>query len=97
MPSSLPFVFLHHPKFVEELDSFICNHCSGTATSEETIRTLQNLLSKHFCEGILQFTPKHISFLCLDSHVTNYSDSKLRSIAQKRLLEILNLISFKQP
>jgi hypothetical protein len=31
----------------------------------------------------------HISFLCLDSHLQNYKDSKLRSVANTRLQEIL--------
>lgn len=130
-PSQAP-LFYHHPKFVEELGEFIEKHCSGTASVEETIETIQNLLTKHFCDRNIQFTPKHlgpaqgfaaysiywlhmiipnsnlsrtqfpkcyllktashISFLCLDSHITNYKDSQLRVLAQKRLGEVLKVI-----
>ena len=31
-----------------------------------------------------------LSFLCLNSHITNYKDSKLRKIAVKRLDDVLN-------
>lgn len=30
----------------------------------------------------------HISFLCLNSHIQNYKDSKLRTVANERLKEI---------
>lgn len=32
-----------------------------------------------------------ISFLCLDSHLQNYKDEKLRKIAKKRLFEIMEI------
>jgi len=34
----------------------------------------------------------HICFLCLDSHLQNYKDSKLRSVALDRLKEILEVL-----
>lgn len=34
----------------------------------------------------------HISFLCLDSHITNYKDSKLRRVAQERLEDIIEVL-----
>ena len=37
-------------------------------------------------------TNDHICFLCLDSHIQNYKDSKLRSIAIERLHEILEVL-----
>lgn len=37
-------------------------------------------------------TDNHISFLCLDSHIQNYKDSKLRSIATKRLQEMIEVL-----
>lgn len=33
-----------------------------------------------------------ICFLCLNSHINNYKDSKLRKLAQQRLEEILNVL-----
>ncbi len=33
-----------------------------------------------------------LSFLCIDSHITNYKDSTLRKIANKRLEEILQAL-----
>lgn len=35
----------------------------------------------------------NISFLCLNSHVENYKDSKLRGLATDRLLEIIPLLN----
>ena len=35
----------------------------------------------------------NFSFLCLDSHITNYKDSQLRKIATTRLEEILQTLS----
>jgi hypothetical protein len=34
----------------------------------------------------------HISFLCLNSHLQNYKDSKLRKVAQTRLEDILEVL-----
>lgn len=34
----------------------------------------------------------HICFLCLDSHLQNYKDAKLRKVAEKRLMEILEVL-----
>lgn len=34
----------------------------------------------------------HISFLCLDSHIQNYKDSKLREVANKRLEEMIEVL-----
>ena len=35
-----------------------------------------------------------ISFLCLDSHLQNYKDEKLRKTAKKRLLEVIEVSTF---
>ena len=37
-------------------------------------------------------TDDHISFLCLNSHLQNYKDSKLRAIASERLKEMTDVI-----
>jgi len=37
-------------------------------------------------------TDETISFLCLNSHVENYDDSKLRKIAKQRLAEIIEVL-----
>ena len=37
-------------------------------------------------------TDNHISFLCLDSHLQNYKDSKLRPIALERLKEMIEVL-----
>jgi len=37
-------------------------------------------------------TDGHICFLCLDSHIQNYKDSKLRSVANQRLLEMIEVL-----
>lgn len=37
-------------------------------------------------------TDGHISFLCLDSHIQNYKDSKLRTIAIRRLQEMVDVL-----
>ncbi len=37
-------------------------------------------------------TENHISFLCLNSHLQNYKDSKLRAVATKRLSDMLEVI-----
>ncbi len=37
-------------------------------------------------------TDGHISFLCLDSHIQDYKDSKLRSVAAERLQEMIELL-----
>jgi hypothetical protein len=34
----------------------------------------------------------NLCFLCLDSHITNYKDSKLRKIAEERINDILVLL-----
>lgn len=34
----------------------------------------------------------HICFLCLDSHIQNYKDSKLRKIAKNRIKEIIEVL-----
>lgn len=133
MTNTNPIVFLHHPKFLEELEKFIKDHCHEPASLDETIETIQNLLRKHFYENNIQFTHKHlglaqgfggygvywfhliipnsglsrtqfpksyflktsnvISFLCLDSHITNYKEAELRKLAQKRLEEILVVVN----
>ncbi len=36
---------------------------------------------------------KVMSFLCLDTHLTNYSDSKLRKLAMLRLSEVLETLN----
>ena len=125
--------FVHHPKFVLELDEFIGKSCSSDASSDQTIKYSENLLEIHFWGSVgPQFSGKHfgqaqgfgafsvfflhivipngslsrtqypkaylfkyddiISFLCLDSHITNYKDNKLRSMAQKRISEVLTLL-----
>lgn len=38
----------------------------------------------------------HLSFLCLDSHLQNYKDAKLRQIANERLIEVLNILEHHQ-
>lgn len=37
-------------------------------------------------------TDGHISFLCLDSHLQNYKDAKLRAIASARLQEMIEVL-----
>jgi len=37
-------------------------------------------------------TEGHICFLCLNSHMQNYKDSKLRSIASRRLVEMIEVL-----
>lgn len=37
-------------------------------------------------------TDNHISFLCLNSHIQNYKDSKLRVIAADRLQQMIEVI-----
>ena len=37
-------------------------------------------------------TDDHISFLCLDSHIQNYKDSKLRSVATTRLKDMIEIV-----
>lgn len=34
----------------------------------------------------------HICFLCLDSHIQNYKDSKLRAVALNRLSEVIEVL-----
>jgi len=37
-------------------------------------------------------TDGHISFLCLDSHMQNYKDAKLRMVASDRLKDMIELL-----
>jgi len=37
-------------------------------------------------------TDNHICFLCLDSHIQNYKDAKLRATATERLQEIIEVL-----
>lgn len=125
--------FQHHPKFLEELESFVSHSCSGNSSADLTIQYHQNLLNEQFCGSSPVYTKKHmgaaqgfgaysvywlhmiipegkltrtqnpkcyflkldgiISFLCLDSHISDYKDSKLRKIANQRLNDILEVIN----
>lgn len=55
-----PCCFTHHPKFIEEIEKFINHHCSETIATEESIKNIERLLTKHFYEKSLQFTAKHL-------------------------------------
>lgn len=37
-------------------------------------------------------TDNHICFLCLDSHIQNYKDAKLRSVGNERLKEMIDVL-----
>lgn len=52
--------FSHHPKFIEELESFISHSCSGNASAALTIAQHQNLLNEQFCGSFPVYTPKHM-------------------------------------
>ncbi len=51
-----------------------------------------NLSRTQFPKAYFYKTDGHISFLCLDSHMQNYKDSKLRMMAGNRLKEIVEVI-----
>lgn len=131
MKCKTPCCYVHHPKFIEELEDFVNKHSVG-GTLTESLQNIERLLTKHFSLNLLQFTPKHIgiaqgfsgftvywlhfvipnsnvsrtqlpkayflkfgshlSFLCLDTHIKNYKDSKLRKIAVKRVMEIIEVV-----
>ncbi|MCX6726182.1 MAG: hypothetical protein NT052_02635 [Candidatus Shapirobacteria bacterium] len=40
---------------------------------------------------------EYISFLCLDSHIQNYKDAKLRKVAEERLREIIEVLKTRAP
>lgn len=45
-----------------------------------------------FPKAYLYKNENHISFLCLNSHLQNYKDSKLRNVANQRLQEIIEVL-----
>lgn len=132
MNCNQPCCFIHHPKFVQELEEFIEKHSNGQAMVDETVGNIERLLLIHFYKKDLKFTSKHlgvaqgfggfmvywihlvipngglsrtqlpkgyfykqnghICFLCLDSHIQNYKDSKLRMVANERLKEITEVL-----
>ena len=132
MECQFPCCFVHHPKFLLELDEFVNKHCNSLANAEETTKNIERLLISHFYHKILQFTSKHlgvaqgfsgftiywihmvipnsglsrtqlpkgyfyktdrhISFLCLNSHIQNYKDSKLRTVALDRLYDMIETL-----
>jgi hypothetical protein len=51
-----------------------------------------NLSRTQFPKAYFYKSDGHISFLCLDSHMQNYKDAKLRIVAGDRLKEITEVI-----
>jgi len=124
--------FAHHSSFILELQEFISKYGTSDASSDETMKNVQNLLLTHFYKKSPMFTTKHlgqaqgfngytvywlhmvipdcnlsrtqfpktyfyktdghICFLSLNSHMQNYKDSKLRSVANQRLLEMIEVL-----
>jgi len=51
-----------------------------------------NLSRTQFPKAYFYKTDGHISFLCLDSHIQNYKDAKLRATATQRLKEMIEVL-----
>jgi len=51
-----------------------------------------NLSRTQFPKAYFYKTEDHLCFLCLDSHIQNYKDSKLRSVAMQRLQEMIEVL-----
>lgn len=51
-----------------------------------------NLSRTQMPKAYFYMSDSHITFLCLDSHIQNYRDSKLRQVAQKRLEEMIDVL-----
>lgn len=51
-----------------------------------------NLSRTQFPKAYFYKTDNHISFLCLDSHLQNYKDAKLRMVAMSRLEEMVEVL-----
>jgi hypothetical protein len=51
-----------------------------------------NLSRTQFPKSYFYKTDGHISFLCLDSHISNYNDARLRKIAEKRLQDMIEVL-----
>ena len=51
-----------------------------------------NLSRTQFPKAYFYKSDEHISFLCLDSHMQNYKDAKLRAVAGSRLEDVIEVI-----
>lgn len=78
--------FVHHPQCIEQLDVFISRHGDGRISTQEAMRHIEKLLTIHFTKMI------QLCFLCLDSHLNDYKDAKLRKLAEIRLAEMLEVL-----